>query len=80
MAAVFLPCPLSRKGPMMSKPASQILRSLRRLPALLLRSACPIVGGQAVMEGIMMRHGEGYAWRPGIRRGISWWSVSPGFP
>ncbi len=61
MAAVFLPCPLSRKDPMMSKPASQILRSLRRSPALLLRSACPIVGGQAVMEGIMMRHGEGYA-------------------
>lgn len=41
--------------------ASLILRPLRRLPALLLQSACPIVGGQAVMEGIMMRHGEGYA-------------------
>ena len=34
---------------------------LRALPALLVRAACPVVGGQAVMEGIMMRYGETYA-------------------
>ena len=45
----------------MHKSASQILSVLRNASLLLFRSACPIVGGQAVMEGIMMRHGEGYA-------------------
>lgn len=45
----------------MHEPVSQILPALRNASLLLFRSACPIVGGQAVMEGIMMRHGEGYA-------------------
>lgn len=45
----------------MHKPASQILSALRGASLLLFRSACPVVGGQAVMEGIMMRHGGGYA-------------------
>lgn len=56
-----LPCPLSRKGRIMHKVASLILRPLRHLSGLLWQSVCPIVGGQAVMEGIMMRHGDGYA-------------------
>lgn len=37
------------------------MRLLRAVTALLARAACPVVGGQAVMEGIMMRYGDAYA-------------------
>ncbi len=33
----------------------------RLLPLHLLKQACPLVGGQAVMEGVMMRHEDCYA-------------------
>ena len=38
-----------------------MFRTVRRALMLAMRSSCPAVGGQAVMEGIMMRHGDRYA-------------------
>lgn len=59
-----------------------MFRSLFRALAAALRAACPTVGGQAVMEGIMMRHGSRYALavrRPDGSIGVRcypWYSLS----
>ena len=34
---------------------------LSRLVSLMLTAGCPTVGGQAVLEGVMMRNGDAYA-------------------
>ena len=34
---------------------------LSRLVSLILTAGCPTVGGQAVLEGVMMRNGDAYA-------------------
>lgn len=59
---------------------------LRRLPQpSLLKDACPLVGGQAVMEGVMMRHQDIYAVAVRLPDGgiiaerFPWFSLTRGF-
>jgi len=55
---------------------------LSRLVSLMLTAGCPTVGGQAVLEGVMMRNGDAYALalrRPDgeiVARRMPWFSLT----